>query len=450
MIEEEYDPSTDDDEEVVGLLHGDSSASSPLPTHRRRNRSILSLACVVAFGLVFLVLDNSGSSSTTDANGNNTRQQQPSTHYPSFETTTSSETTTTTNPTRTSQQRTSSKGGTYNDNDDNDDELLAHYTHQLQPRKLRLANDTQMAPHQFLHLHHMKTGGTSLDGLIQCGLRRLQDSGGRTAATAALTVPYANIHECGESHYKQCAYGDNPACRHHIGNASVLSYCAPLQDVQPSFTWGDTASAVTVLRHPVGRVWSMFRFQTKSCFKCKPLLEIYQDIEREQSGEDVNATSYMRDLCKTQLLNHQTRNVLQQAPEGNIPTTPAHAEEALRNIQSFFTLIGLTEDMPMTARMVAKVFPWLAPQIDDWNDVLETTTTTMHRGAPPFTSCTLQHKNASPKNNRCAPDNKHWDLPDTPDAETAAMIVKHNQLDIQLYERGVELFAVQKKALGLE
>ena len=90
MIEEKDDPSTDDDEEVVGLLHGDSSASLPLPTHRRRNRSILSLACVVAFGLVFLVLDNKGYSSSTDANGNNTRQQQLSTHYPSFETTTSS------------------------------------------------------------------------------------------------------------------------------------------------------------------------------------------------------------------------------------------------------------------------------------------------------------------------------------------------------------------------
>jgi hypothetical protein len=48
-----------------------------------------------------------------------------------------------------------------------------------------------------------------------------------------------------------------------------MSYCAPLKDL-PAFQWDSTKEnihAITVLRDPVDRVWSMFRFQTKGCYQ---------------------------------------------------------------------------------------------------------------------------------------------------------------------------------------
>lgn len=57
-----------------------------------------------------------------------------------------------------------------------------------------------------------------------------------------------------------------------------MSYCAPLKDL-PAFQWDSTKDdihAITVLRHPVDRVWSMFRFQTKGCYKWyAPYIELF-------------------------------------------------------------------------------------------------------------------------------------------------------------------------------
>jgi len=46
----------------------------------------------------------------------------------------------------------------------------------LSPKQLLSVDDKQgktLVPKQFLHLHHMKTGGTSMDMLIRCGTSRL-------------------------------------------------------------------------------------------------------------------------------------------------------------------------------------------------------------------------------------------------------------------------------------
>jgi len=179
--------------------------------------------------------------------------------------------------------------------------------------------------------------------------------------------------------------------------------------------------AVTVLRHPVARVWSMFRFQTKRCYDCRNLTDIYDQIDRNESlsGE----------VCQMQLLNHQTRNLVSFWD----PSQPdVMIEDAIHNMKTFFTLVGLTENMKETADMVGKVFPFMNETIAGSNE-----------------TCAMPHKNSSPQNNGCAADGGHWELPDHPDDATTQAIIDHNPLDVMLYEQAVQQFQYQKMALGL-
>jgi hypothetical protein len=349
----------------------------------------------------------------------------------------------------------------------NDDIALAEMKERLQPKRLLFVNEDEqdiqmLQQQQFLHLHHMKTGGTSLDGLVSCGMSRLKD--------ANIQLKYTNLHECGERHYADCVSGASQQCLTGVRTAAVLSYCAPLQDLGKSFQWlpntnmnttktNDDAveplsqepttmvekapihAAVTVLRNPLARVWSMFRFQTRQCYDCRNLTDIYADIDQ--------GTSQLSNMCRLQLLNHQTRNLLSAAPDNEIPDSEAQAQEAIRNLKNVFTMVGLTEDMPATAAMAAKVFPWLAESID-WKEAVGDEAHIPPDSATLYKNCTLPHKNASPTNNHCSADRKgHWDLPDHPDEETARVILEHNTMDLQLYEAAVAQFAMQKRALGL-
>lgn len=205
-----------------------------------------------------------------------------------------------------------------------------------------------------------------------------------------------------------------------------MSYCAPLKDLGV-FDWDRTEDypvhALTVLRHPVARVWSMYRFQTKRCYQCKTLKEVYEQYDAR------GAHIYEEDMCASQLMNHQTRNMLTKV-EGT--TDEEKVTQAIHDMENFFTFIGLTEEMEATATIAGKVFPWLAEHVNGTSRV-----------------CSFPHRNSSPSNNRCGPGGTHWDLPDHPDEETAELIRQHNQLDVQVYDAAVKHFELQKNALGL-
>jgi len=331
----------------------------------------------------------------------------------------------------------------------NEEEYIQYLAKKLSPQDLVTWEDnangkTTLQMHQFLHLHHMKTGGTSMDGLINCATRRLRED-------ANEAIAYMNVQECGLSRYRKCRDGENSLCLDQINRSAILSYCAPLMDLE-AFGWkasddlldlnktlsfapesNDThifnskPRAVTVLRHPVHRVWSMFRFRTKACYKCTPLIDVYAAID---AGNISDITT--DEICIAQLLDHQTRNLLSY-PDGANLTKSEMLEDATYNLKNFFTMVGLTEEMNDTATMVGKVFPWMNETIPGSNS-----------------SCPLKHRNASPRNNRCGEDGGHWDLPSEPDNETRAAIEKHNALDIKLYEEAVQQFHYQKLALEIE
>lgn len=294
-----------------------------------------------------------------------------------------------------------------------------------------------MVPHQFLHLHHMKTGGTSIDKLLRCSMNRLKKE-------ANYNVPYFSIHECSRNRFATCLTDPENECRAKMNDASMMSYCAALKYLDEFGWWHDgnedrEIKAVTVLRHPVDRVWSMFRFQTKNCYKCMPLKEIYQKLEK---GEDTGLDK----LCLDQLQNHEVNNLLStewplEVTQLDIENEIQHFElaskmvqEAVDNMKGFFTVIGITERLSETAEILGTTFPW------------------MHlEGSEEFgttSECPLPHANSSPKNNRCGDGNTHWDLPKKPDQETYDLISKYNVLDMELYDAAVEYFELQVAALA--
>lgn len=302
----------------------------------------------------------------------------------------------------------------------NEHQLILDLAHQMSPRPLR----TSSAPesHQFFHLHHMKSGGTSLSTLIRCGVSRQGAVQGQKIRTAGLS-------ECSSGSYHKCVQNEDDNCRSRIKNAVTMNFCSPLA-VSNYFNWTE-ADAITMMRHPVDRVWSMFRFQTKSCFKCTDLKQVYKDIDNQDAGH------YGVGVCLTQLQNHITRNMQKNLNVKDLDKILLSDEErvadAIDSIKNRFAVVGVIEQLEETLKQFTYTFPWLKEEIEG-----------------SAKKCPFPHSNGSPKNNRCGPNGSHWDLPAHPDAETRKAIEDHNRLDILVYEAALARFELQKKAIRLE
>ena len=150
-------------------------------------------------------------------------------------------------------------------------------------------------------------------------------------------------------------------------------------------------------------------------------------------------------MCANQIMNHQTRNLASTSydsaaeyEEGSsVELGQEHVHEAITNLNDMFTMVGLTEDMPATAKIVGHVFPWLAENLSNADDDASSST------------CPMPRKNTSPSNNQCGPGHTHLELPDHPDEGTTRLIEEHNKLDLQVYEAALQQFELQKLALGL-
>jgi hypothetical protein len=295
-----------------------------------------------------------------------------------------------------------------------ENEIIDFIRQKLKPHEFQFV-DESLATKQILHLHTMKTGGTSVDNLLQCALRRLKDN---------LKVPYYEIHECDRDMFASCIRNKNDPCRGKMNNSAVMSFCSSLMMLD-LFGWNTTdVAAFTELRHPVDRVWSMYRFQTYSCYHCNNLTDVYEAIE---NGE----ANFLDSLCVSELYNKQVEHLLSSDFQDDDPADEI-LMEAIYNMKSFFTVIGITEELQKTASVLGKVFPWMAPKI-----------------AGQSQTCRIGQDNASPKNNKCGPNKSHWKLPPHPDEATRKVIEKHNKLDIKLYEAAVQYFELQWRALEM-
>lgn len=267
----------------------------------------------------------------------------------------------------------------------------------------------------------MKSGGTSLSRWISCGMNREKK-------ITDTKIPAADLSECGYASYRMCIENDSNSCRKRINDAVIMNYCSPLA-VTNYFNWTE-ADAVTMMRDPVSRVWSMYRFRTKPCYKCKNLTEVYDDI-------DNGNTEDYPEGCVAQLENHITRNLLKKIDVKELDTFVMSDEErvadAIDSIQNRFAVVGIMDELDETLAQFSYTFPWLREEVDGSD-----------------TKCAFPHENGSPQNNHCLEGNKHWDLPSEPDEETRKAIEKHNQLDIKVYAAALERFELQKSAIRLE
>lgn len=323
----------------------------------------------------------------------------------------------------------------------NEEELFAELSERMKPRNFFVeasANFTEnkgnIPPKQFFHLHHMKSGGTSMNSYLNCGLRRAQtyysdQVNPLSNRTIPLKLSRGSLSECAYSTFRQCMTNPDARCHETIPKQAYVTYCAPLFSTN-MLGW-QNADALTVLRHPVDRVWSMFRFQTSSCFKCKELKEIYKVMD--EKGTNASGTDFGGGVCLAQLTNHLTRNLQSQVDNEDWNDRSVDSErlaDALYNVRNRFVVVGLLERMEESLEMLSYSFPWLSPVLEG-----------------EATECKLPKSNTSPSNNRCGENHSHWDLPPKPDKETRKLIVEHNQLDIKLYEAALQQFELQLKVV---
>eukprot|EP00980_Cylindrotheca_fusiformis_P015612 scaffold4481_cov121-Cylindrotheca_fusiformis.AAC.8 len=291
--------------------------------------------------------------------------------------------------------------------------LFHNIRRKLKTRQFQFEDDGKMVPKQALHLHTMKTGGTSIDNFMRCAIRRQR-----------VKIPYYSIHECSRTMFASCLKNPHHSCRRSMNNSAVMSFCSSLRNLD-FFGWNTTnLAAFTELRHPVDRVWSMYRFQTKSCYLCKNLTDIYHEL-------DNGGGAYFDDLCVSELYNKEVERLISTDFADDGPPDEIVAE-AIENMKSFFSVIGITEELEKTSQVLGKVFPWMERKIE---------------GNPRV--CEIGKDNSSPKNNRCGPGGTHWDLPSHPDEATRKVIEQHNQLDMKLYEAAVQYFEMQWRALEM-
>jgi len=302
---------------------------------------------------------------------------------------------------------------THKNDNSNNTALLTELRQRMKPSDLICS--TESCPEkQFFHLHHMKSGGTSVDSWIYCVRKRFQQ------ARQGLVIPSSSLSECSVTYFKDCLKDENHACRSRIASSAMMSYCAPL--FTPNMLGWDKARAITMLRHPVDRVWSMYRYTTLYCYQCKTLKQVYQFI-------DLGQTETMPGVCAPQITNHMTRNLLSnQDPTLDLQ---GQLENAMYNLKHRFTVVMVLERLQESIDLVQYSFPWMKTTIEGSSQV-----------------CEFPHANASPQNNRCGPNNTHLPLPSHPDEETRALIIQHNQLDLQLYEAALQYFELQLQAVG--
>jgi hypothetical protein len=351
-------------------------------------------------------------------------------------------------------------------------------------------------PKQFMHMHHMKTGGTSVDGLIRCALNR------QKVLHDGASIKYSSMSECGSS-VRSCmnALADklgatlsNNVFYHNDENgapihdapfdpadetlnipiddmnvcktseSNVMSYCASLHAVR-TFGWKE-ADKITVIRNPMDRAWSMYRYTLQSCYNCQELKDVLKQIysgtfTSKRSGRDngdntvPNFVYEPNNSCAVELIGHQSTNLLSSVDLYNIANDvrfPREADivhEAVKNLRQDFTWIGLTDRITESIDGFRQIFPFLAENLNDAakaiqeefqtrGEELEDNTFSLPKGYSDANTCPFKHENAG-RDPTCGTTEL--------DDETKEWIMKLNSRDMAVYKAAVEKFELQMEVL---
>jgi hypothetical protein len=338
-------------------------------------------------------------------------------------------------------------------------------------------------PKQFMHNHHMKTGGTSVDGLIRCALNRQKELNGGTQ------INYNSMSECG-SRVRSCMntlagkldatltnnvfyhndeegtpfdpadealdipIDDFNVCK--TSESSVMSYCASLHAVR-TFGW-KAVDKITVIRNPIDRAWSMYRFTLQRCYKCNELKDVLKQIQGGTFGSEEDEPNFAyepNNSCAVQLIGHQATNLLSSVDLYNVandvrfPREEEIIKEAIKNLREEFTWIGLTDRIQESVDGFRTIFPFLADNLSETakemqeefearGETLEDTTFALPDGYSDTRSCPFEHRNAG-RDPTCGTTEL--------DDETKEWIMKLNKRDMAVYKAAVERFEMQMEVL---
>mmetsp|Transcript_15740 Transcript_15740/g.22381 ORF Transcript_15740/g.22381 Transcript_15740/m.22381 type:complete len:831 (+) Transcript_15740:30-2522(+) len=345
-------------------------------------------------------------------------------------------------------------------------------------------------PKQFMHMHHMKTGGTSVDGLIRCALNRQKELHNGTSinygrmsecgsgvqscmktlaskldATLSNNVFYRNDAPFDPADETDISVDDMNVCKSSESN--VMSYCASLHAVR-TFGWKNV-DKITVIRNPIDRAWSMYRFTLTRCYNCQQLKDVLKQIlngtfvashgkkANEEDNKEVvpNFLYEPNNSCAVQLIGHQSTNLLSSVDLYNIandvrfPMDADIVHEAIKNLREDFTWIGLTDRIQESVEGFRQIFPFLAENLNNATKViqeefqsrgeeLEDNTFALPTGYSDEKSCPFEHRNAGHD-----PTCGTTELDD----ETKEMIMKLNNRDMAVYKAAVERFELQMEVL---
>ena len=342
--------------------------------------------------------------------------------------------------------------------------------------------DTE-SPKQFMHMHHMKTGGTSVDGLISCALRRQRE------LHDGNSINYNRMSECGSRvktcmndlakslnstvvenvFYKNDANGaanrqisfdpadddvpidDLNICK--TSEANVMSYCASLHAVR-TFGWKGV-DKITMIRNPIDRAWSMYKFSLNRCYKCEEMKDVLRKIAHGTfTSRDHNEPNFVydpNDSCAVQMIGHQATNMISSVDLYNVAndvTFPREQEivnEAVRNLREEFTWIGITDKIQESVDGMRIVFPFLAENLSSMASTVKELFASsgeqvdlLPAGYTDEKGCPFEHRNAG-RDPTCGTTEL--------DDETISLIQRLSGRDVAVYKAAVERFALQNEVL---
>lgn len=241
--------------------------------------------------------------------------------------------------------------------------------------------------------------------------------------------------------------------------ANIMSYCASLHTVR-TFGWKDV-DKITMIRNPIDRAWSMYRFKLNSCYKCQELKDVLRKIENgtfttasttASATEEVgpNFVYGTDNSCAVQMIGHQATNLLSSIDLYNVandvrfPREREIAHEAVRNLRKEFTWIGITDRIQDSIDGMRAVFPFLAANLTETAAALQDMFQkdgerfALPEGYTDDGACEFGHENAG-KDPSCGTTEL--------DDETISLIEKLNNRDVAVYKAAVERFELQIEVL---
>jgi len=247
--------------------------------------------------------------------------------------------------------------------------------------------------------------------------------------------------------------------------SNVMSYCASLHAVR-TFGWKGV-DKVTMIRNPVDRAWSMYRFTLNRCYNCQEMKDVLRSVaegtfqshgsEKDQrDSEHPNFVYSPNDSCAVQMIGHQATNLLSSIDLYNVandvrfPKEKEIVEEAVRNLRDEFTWIGITDRIQESIDGMRAVFPFLAENLNEETSKLQDLLRTngeqvddsrfsLPEDYTDSKGCPFEHRNAG-KDPTCGTKEM--------DDETISLIKKLSNRDVAVYRAAVERFELQMEVLG--